>query len=256
MIYILVAVFITGLAWGFAALASLPSYGIASLTFGSGVVVVSSLAWVMVAVHMLDVGIAPLQSGNHTFLKRFAEALRPSMLDLVVAIIGLVGIVLIYNHLQIPPNVSGIYTVPIFAIAIKWVLFVRPKQRTFVVRWRARVAISIAYLALAALALYLLVQAESARLQTWAYVWVLISTGALAAACYLSAANFRASVLHGQVLHSPTIAKLKSRVLPRASLPAAADKQNSKRWGSSSPKISSKFPSPPVAGGKRKTRKR
>ena len=51
---------------------------------------------------------------------------------------------------------------------------------------------------------YLLAQAESARLQTWTYVWLLVTTSAVAAACYLSAANFRASILHSQILRSPT----------------------------------------------------
>ena len=255
MIYMLVAVFIAGSVWGFAALASLPSHSFMTLALGSGVVIVGSMAWVMVTVHMLDVGIAPLQAENQTFLKRFAAALRPSMFDLLVAGLVSAAVVLLYHHLRIPVTFSGLSTAPIYAIAVKWVLFARANKQTLVVSWRARTLISMVYFVLGALALYLLARAESARLQTWIYVWLLVTTGAVAAACYLSAANFRASILHGQILRSPTVELLRRKIGVRATLPLMAAKQSSKRWQAAAQKKSNRCPSGHT-GGKKKNRKR
>ena len=256
MIYILIAVFVVASAWGFAALASLPIHSFLMLALGSGVVILGSLAWVMVAVHMLDVGIAPLRAENQTFLKRFAEALRPGLFDLLVAGVVSAAVVLLYHYLRIPASFSGLSTAPIYAVAIKWVLSVRTSKPTLAVSWRARTLISMVYLVLMALALYLLARAESARLPTWTYVWLLVATGAVAAACYLSAANFRASILHGQILRSPTVELLRSKIGLRAIAPPVAAKQGSRRWQSVAPKNPNRFPGGHTGGGKKKNRKR
>lgn len=255
MIYILIAVFVVASAWGFAALLSLPIHGFLMLVLGSGVVILGSLAWVMVAVHMLDVGIAPLRAENQTFLKRFAEALRPSLVDLLVAVVVSAAVVLLYHYLRIPANFSGLSTAPIYAVAIKWVLSTRASKPTLAVSWRARTFISMVYLFLMVLALYLLVRAESARLQTWTYGWLLVTTAVVAAACYLSAASFRASILHGEILRSPTVELLRSRIGPRANSPSVAAKQASRRWQSAAPKNPTRFPGSNT-GGKKKSRKR
>ncbi len=256
MIYILIAVFVVASAWGFAALSSLPIHGFFQLALGSSVVILGSLAWVMVAVHMLDVGIAPLRVESQTFLKRFAEALRPSMFDLLVAVVVSAAVVLLYHYLRIPGSFSGLSTAPIYAVAIKWVLSTRASKPTLAVSWRARTFISMVYLLLMALALYLLVRAESARLQTWIYAWLLVTTSAVAAACYLSAASFRASILHGQILRSPTVDLLRSRTGLRATAPPLAERQDSRRWRSAAPKNPNRFPSGHTGGGKKKNRKR
>ena len=256
MIYILIAVFVVASAWGFAALSSLPIHGFLMLALGSGVVVLGSLACVMVAVHMLDVGIAPLRAENHMFLKRYGQALQPSLLDLLVAGIVSAGVVLLYHHLRIPANFSGLSTTPVYAVAVKWVLVVRASKPSLTVSWRARALISTVYLVLMVLALYLLAQAESARLQTWTYVWLLVTTSAVAAACYLFAANFRASILHGQILRSPTVDLLRSRIGLRATSAPLAEKQDSRRWRSAAPKNPNRFPGGHTGGGKKKNRKR
>lgn len=256
MIYILIAVFAVASAWGFAALLYLPIHGFLMLALGSGVVILGSLAWVMLAVHMLDVGIAPLRAENHAFLKRFAEALRPSVFDLLVAVVVSAAVVLLYYYLRIPASFSGLSTAPIYAVAMKWVLSTRASKPTLAVSWRARTFISMVYLFLMVLALYLLVRAESARLQTWTYAWLLVTTAVVAAACYLSAASFRASILHGQILRSPTVELLRSRIGLRATLPSVAAKQGSRRWHSAAPKNPNRFPGGNTGGGKKKSRKR
>lgn len=252
MIYVLIAVFVVWGIWGFAALFSLPASGVLMLALGSGVVVIGAVVCAVVALHMLDVGIAK-REGNRTFLKRFAEALRHGILDLLVAGMVSVALLLLYYYLRVPTNFVGISTAPIYAVAVKWVLSVRAEKHALAVSWRARTVISTIYVVLMALTLYLLSLAESVQPQVWINVWILVTTGLVAAACYLSAASFRSSVLHGQILRSPTIELIRREIGLPAISQHAGTKRDSRRAQTAPPDSSNRFSGGRAGGAKKRS---
>lgn len=256
MIYVLIAVFVAWSVWGFVALLSLPASGFLMLTLGSGIVVLGAVACTVVALHMLDVRIA-LHDGNETFLKRFAEALRPSIFDILIAGIASAILLLLYQYLRIQTNLAGISTASIYAVAAKWVLCVREKKRTLAISWRARAVISTVYFVLMALTLYWLSLAESVQLKVWINVWISVTTGSVAAACYLSAANFRSSVLHGEILRSPSMELIRREIgLPAISSLHAGAKRGSGRPQTPPPNSSNTISRSHPGRGKNRGRKR